>query len=142
MNRLTSPLASGQSGVALYAGPPLRQRSWPVAFPETTADSFEAELFSGKTSTMREFTLYLPLYNGLKSMDIALSSGARVNPPSAPALAKPVVFYGTSITQGGCAHNAGADYPSILGRMLNLDTINLGFSGMGPGPSRLGSSLP
>ena len=89
-------------------------------------DRFEAQLFSGKTSAMRDYTLYLPLYNGLQSLDLALSKGAQVRPPSPPALAKPVVFYGTSITQGGCAHNAGADYPSILGRMLNLDTISLG----------------
>ncbi len=129
--------STGQSGVALYAGPPMQQKPWPVAFPATNEDHFEAELFSGKSSTMREFTLYLPLYNGLKSLDIALSPGARVRPPSSPALDKPVVFYGTSITQGGCAHNPGADYPNILGRMLNLDTINLGFSGNGQGEPEL-----
>ena len=46
---------------------------------------------------------------------------------------KPAVFYGTSITQGGCANNAGGDYPSIVSRALNLDTVNLGFSGCGQG---------
>ena len=46
---------------------------------------------------------------------------------------KPAVFYGTSITQGGCANNAGGDYPSIVSRALNLDVVNLGFSGCGQG---------
>ncbi|NQT13990.1 MAG: SGNH/GDSL hydrolase family protein [Planctomycetes bacterium] len=129
--------ATGQSGLALYAGPPLQQRPWPVAFPAQAEDHFEASLFADKSAEMREFTLYLPLYNGLKSLDLALSPGARVLRPSPAAEAKPVVFYGTSITQGGCAHNPGADYPSILGRMLSLDTINLGFSGNGRGEPAL-----
>src|SRR6185312_1958929 len=47
--------------------------------------------------------------------------------------AKPVVFYGTSITQGGCASRSGMSYQAILGRQLNLDFVNLGFSGNGKG---------
>ena len=49
------------------------------------------------------------------------------------AAAKPVVFYGTSITQGGCASRSGMSYQAILGRHLNLDFVNLGFSGNGKG---------
>jgi lysophospholipase L1-like esterase len=45
----------------------------------------------------------------------------------------PVVFYGTSITQGGCASRAGMSYQAILGRTLNIDFVNLGFSGNGMG---------
>jgi lysophospholipase L1-like esterase len=42
------------------------------------------------------------------------------------------VFYGTSIVQGGCAARSGMAYPAILGRWLDVTTINLGFSGNGP----------
>ena len=41
------------------------------------------------------------------------------------------MFYGTSILQGGCAARPGMAYPSIIGRMLDEPTINLGFSGNG-----------
>ncbi len=43
----------------------------------------------------------------------------------------PVVFYGTSITQGGCASRPGMAYTSIVGRRLDCQTVNLGFSGCG-----------
>ena len=49
------------------------------------------------------------------------------------AISKPLVFYGTSITQGGCASRSGMSYQAILGRMLNADFVNLGFSGNGLG---------
>ena len=43
----------------------------------------------------------------------------------------PIVFYGTSITQGGCASRAGMSHTSILSRWLDRQVINLGFSGAG-----------
>jgi lysophospholipase L1-like esterase len=45
--------------------------------------------------------------------------------------ARPICFYGTSVTQGGCASRPGMVYTSILGRWLDRPTINLGFSGNG-----------
>ncbi|MFO0801660.1 MAG: SGNH/GDSL hydrolase family protein [Gemmataceae bacterium] len=44
---------------------------------------------------------------------------------------KPVVFYGTSITQGGCASRPGMVHTAILGRRFDVPVINLGFSGSG-----------
>ncbi len=49
--------------------------------------------------------------------------------PPRPASLKPIVFYGTSIVQGGCASRPGMAYPAILGRRLDREQINLGFSG-------------
>src|SRR5208283_4029197 len=57
------------------------------------------------------------------------------------ALSRPVVFYGTSITQGGCASRSGMSYQAILGRMLNLDFVNLGFSGNGRGEPELAHAV-
>jgi hypothetical protein len=52
--------------------------------------------------------------------------------PARPAdRAKPIVFYGTSITQGGCASRPGMVHTAILGRRLDRPIINLGFSGNG-----------
>jgi lysophospholipase L1-like esterase len=51
--------------------------------------------------------------------------------PARSPSAKPLVFYGSSIAQGGCASRPGMAYPAILGRRLDRATVNLGFSGCG-----------
>ena len=80
-----------------------------------------------------EYMLYLPLYDGLLNLEIGIKPGSSISNPqvNSPKKEKPVVFYGTSITQGGCASRAGMAYPSQLSRILDRQTINLGFSGNG-----------
>lgn len=123
--------ATGSNGVALECGAPGRMRPWAVPQPDLVAASFERQLFSEVSKKMREFRLYLPLYKSLKKLELGFSRGSRILPPSSLALPRPVVFYGTSITQGGCASTAANDYVSCIGRALNIETINLGFSGNG-----------
>lgn len=81
----------------------------------------------------REYMLYLPLYDGLALLEVGVEATATIGHPTldSPRKAKPVVFYGTSITQGGCASRAGMSYTSQLSRMLDRQVINLGFSGNG-----------
>ena len=124
---------TGHSGLALYCGEPYRQVPRAVAFPQMNEKEFQGVLFEGVSPRIREYTLYLPPYNAPVAVEIGLTRDARIEEPSPLALDRPLVFYGTSITQGGCVHTAGADYASILGRMLNLDVVNLGFSGNGKG---------
>src|SRR5437660_1058190 len=64
---------------------------------------------------------------------LPLVADATIAKASRFASPKPVVFYGTSITQGGCASRPGMSYQAIVGRQLNLDFVNLGFSGNGKG---------
>jgi lysophospholipase L1-like esterase len=80
-----------------------------------------------------EYMLYLPLYDGLINLEIGVEPTATISNPQvdSPRKDKPVVFYGTSITQGGCASRAGMSYPNQLSRMLDRQIINLGFSGNG-----------
>lgn len=80
---------------------------------------------------MREYMLYLPLYDGVDSVYILTDSAAVVEAPAIdlPRRDHPVVMYGTSILQGGCASRPGMVHTSIVGRMLNREVINLGFSG-------------
>jgi hypothetical protein len=128
---------SGSNGLFLFGGPPHRLQPWATAIPEIDSPTFERELFRGAERRTREFRLYLPLYKHLVDLEIGVAKGARILAPSATAVPKPVVFYGTSITQGGCASTAGSDFVSTVGRMLNLETINLGFSGNGWGEPEL-----
>lgn len=80
---------------------------------------------------MREYMLYLPLYDGVDSVYILTDSAAVVENPviDLPRRGHPVVMYGSSILQGGCASRPGMVHTSILGRMLNREVVNLGFSG-------------
>lgn len=83
-------------------------------------------------SIPRDYLVYLPLFTGLRYLLIGVDSGATVTSASLgrPGVL-PVCFYGTSLTQGACASRPGMAYVNIVGRMLNVDTINLGFSGAG-----------
>lgn len=122
--------ATGVSGVDLYVR---HNGTWQwLAVGRPSAKDNEAELAAGLQPEMREFALYLPLYNGVSSVEIGVNKDAGIRPaPPRRRGTKPVVFYGSSILQGGCASRPGMAYPSIIGRRLDVCTINLGFSGSG-----------
>lgn len=94
---------------------------------------------------MRHYALYLPLYNGLTQLLLGFPQNAQIAPGRTPKVEKPIVFYGSSITQGGCASKAGSAYTTILCRRLDAPQINLGFSGNGKGEENMAryiASLP
>jgi len=82
-------------------------------------------------ATLQEYLIHFPLYNNVSSVHIGLHGDYAVESGGAYRNEKPVVFYGSSITQGGCASRPGNAYPAILSRRLGIDFINLGFSGNG-----------
>lgn len=121
--------ATGVSGLDLYvrdAG----EWHWLAAGRPVKESVNEQTLVRGLKPGKREYLLYLPLYNGIDTVEVGVPEGASLT-PAPPSGRKPVVFYGTSILQGGCAARPGMAYPSIVGRMLDWPTINLGFSGNG-----------
>ena len=75
----------------------------------------------------------LPLYNGIKKFTLGIDTNATVSAlePRKSGIAKPVVFYGTSITHGGCCSRPGMSFVNIVGRDLDVPVVNLGFSGSG-----------
>ncbi|MBR4994642.1 MAG: SGNH/GDSL hydrolase family protein [Alistipes sp.] len=78
-----------------------------------------------------EYRIYLPLYNGIKKLEIGVNEGCdfRFAPTSQE---KPIVLYGTSIAQGGCASRPAMAWGSIIQRSIDMPLINFGFSGNGP----------
>ena len=79
----------------------------------------------------REYMLYLSLYDEVKTLELGVPEGYTLEQPvlNSPRADAPVVMYGTSILQGGCASRAGMAHTNIIGRRLNRTVINLGFSG-------------
>lgn len=129
MNHMT---AAGIRGLDLYTR--LDDGTW------TTVGSARPSFGSHNTTTMvitdmqpqmREYMLYLPLYDGVDSIYIGVDSAAVMKMPAvdSPRARRPVIMYGTSILQGGCASRPGMVHTSQLGRMLDREVFNLGFSG-------------
>lgn len=126
--------AFGQTGVDLYLDGVYRGTA--IARKDSKAGEPVEHIYfdlGGKPRLERAVTLYLPLYKASKLLAVGVDKQATVRPAAPYALGRPVVFYGTSITQGGCASRPGMSYQAILSRLLNLDYVNLGFSGNGKG---------
>jgi hypothetical protein len=134
--------ATAVSGVDLYVKGVGSWR-WIAIGRAQAAPTNESVLAEDIPPGPHEYMLYLPLYNGIKSLEIGIKPGTVLAPaPARPAgRDKPICFYGTSITQGGCASRPGMAYTAIIGRSLDWPVINLGFSGNGPMDAELGVLL-
>jgi hypothetical protein len=124
--------ATGVSGLDLYvrAAKDGRWQWLATGQPKAQKDNL---LSIGLPPGKREYLIYLPLYNGTASLQLGLPKTAALEKgPTRPAEnRKPIIFYGTSITQGGCASRPGMVHTAIIGRKLERPIINLGFSGNG-----------
>lgn len=124
---------SGAAGFDLTQYVNGRQKHIATLIPAWDVESsFEAvEYFD--TFELRDLTLNFPLYTGVKSLYIILHKDAKVLPPAPYQIEKPVVFYGSSITQGGCASKPSGSYEAILSDRMDCNYLNLGFSGSAKG---------
>lgn len=93
---------------------------------------YEAELVNNLNDGNKEIIINFPLYCGVESVSVGLEKGAKVFKPQ-PFSYNPMVFYGTSITQGGCVSRPGTAFTNILSRKFNCEVINFGFSANGLG---------
>lgn len=120
---------TGIRGIDLYA---LVDGQWRhVGTAQPNGKESRNLFFRNGDGSEREYLAYLPLYDGVEKLAIGVDSTATLSAPKVVTFKsrKPFVFYGTSITQGGCASRPGMAYSSILGRWFDCEAINLGFSG-------------
>lgn len=96
--------------------------------PFDIKDGYES-VFDLEKKERREITINFPLYSNVNELYIGLQNTALLEEPEPYKNAKPIVYYGSSITQGGCASRPGMSYQAIVSRTFNYDYINLGFSG-------------
>lgn len=130
--------ATGVSGVDLYARNRSGQWRW-VNVTKPDKKEIEQAIIREMAPGSREYAAYLPLYNGVDSLEIGVPKGTKFE-GLAPR-EKPIVFYGTSITHGACASRPGMVHTAILGRRLEMPVINLGFSGNGRMDAAVGEYL-
>ncbi len=102
--------------------------------PKNEAD----EQFCGnarfETSKMRDVTIYMPLHSvDVRNVFVGLDKGSKLEPPKDYRINKPIVYYGSSITQGNCASKSSTHYEAFIERWLNADYLDLGFAGNAKG---------
>jgi hypothetical protein len=131
--------ATGVSGIDLYARDSAGKWRW-VNVVKPERPQMETALASGLAPGEREYLAYLPLFNGVEALEIGVAGAANFE-EQAPRAAKPIVFYGTSITHGVCASRPGMLHTAILGRRLDTPVVNLGFSGNGKMDAAVGELL-
>jgi hypothetical protein len=124
---------TGAAGFDCYIGPAGEQ-----FYVKTTrfgwgGSEYTCPLFEFGEREMRNVTLNFPLYQGIKEVHVGLEPDATIEAPPPYVDDRPIIVYGTSITQGGCAERPGIAYTNILSRKLNRPFVNLGFSGSGRG---------
>lgn len=118
---------TGSAGFDLYVG---RDEKYVKTFspPYGMKNGFES-VIKLSDGPVRDFTINFPLYSGISELYVGIEDSAVVEQPCPYKIEKPLVFYGSSITQGGCASRPGNSYESWVSRTLQADYINLGFSG-------------
>jgi len=126
--------ATGVSGVDLFAKDSDGKWIWcrgRYSFGDTIAYNFSDITPNDSYHKLgREYHLYLPLYNSVDWIEIGVNEQVLFEPiPNRKE--KPIVVYGTSIAQGGCASRPGMAWTAILERNMDHPMINLAFSGNG-----------
>lgn len=124
---------TGSAGFDLYAKAENNQIYQGTFIPPYDMESGYESVLDLPDRAEREITINFPLYSNVKKLYIGLESHSVCRPAPEYTYAKPVVYYGSSITQGGCASRPGNAYQAIISRSLDCDFLNLGFSGNAKG---------
>ena len=117
---------TGSAGFDLYVS---EERYVATFIPPFNIENGYESIRHFDSAEMREITINFPLYSDISELYIGLREGSTICEPTPYKIEKPIVYYGSSITQGGCASRPGNSYQSIVSRRLNADYINLGFAG-------------
>ena len=120
---------TGIMGCDVYSG----KRYFGTIIPPLETTTEYENVIDIPDPTEREYTINMPIYATTHKIYVGIKEGCTLKSAGDYAITKPVVFYGSSITQGGCASRAGNTYPSQISRALDCDIINLGFAGSAKG---------
>lgn len=125
--------STGVSGIDLFAKDSEGRVRWCApefapAFKDTITYKYNQIAYPEEGEY--EYQMFLPLYNGVRWLEIGAPDGAGLTfIPAGDE--KPVVIYGTSIAQGACASRPGMCFGNMISRQLQIPVVNLGFSGNG-----------
>ena len=122
----------GCQAISVYAGNKPDMRFLGLVNPPNY-QTFTCERTFTKRAEMEDIMLWLPRNEVVASVSIDVEDGARVEAPTPYKYPVPIVYYGSSITEGGCPSRFANSYNAIICRRLDADYVNLGFSGRARG---------
>lgn len=133
----------GAAGVDLYIGSG-KDKQWfhtkaASCFRNRINTSINLPNFNG--DDIKEITINLPLYSEVKKIDLGLDASALIDYAPDFEISNPIVFYGSSITQGCAAGRPGTSFPSLVSGFFNANYINLGFSSSAHGEPEMAYSI-
>lgn len=108
--------------------------------PSVTENAYEA-IVRLPDRKSRSFMIHFPLYANLDSLEIGLADDAMLTRAEDYRVEKPIVFYGSSITNGASSSRPGMAYPAQVGRMLDANHHNLGFGGSARAEKAIGEYI-
>lgn len=108
--------------------------------PYDIADTY-CSLVHLSDNKLRSYTINFPTHSVVESLEVGIRPGAVLDKPVQYRDLLPVIFYGSSIVHGTASTHPGATYPAIISRDLNIDFINMGFSGNAMGEQVLAEWL-
>ncbi len=124
---------SGGCGFDMYIRENGKENYYGTYIPPLDAREGYEGILPFATKEMREITINFPNYADVYDLYIGLDEDAKVEEASPYRDCAPIIFYGSSITQGGCSSRPGSDYARIISRRYHCDIVNLGFSGSARG---------
>ena len=117
----------------VFAGERTNSRYLGLVHPTGYENKDFTATFDKGNGEIEDITVWLPRNEIIANIEVSVDDGAEVGEPTPYKYATPVVYYGSSITEGGCCCNVSNGYNAILSRWLDTDYINLGFSGSAKG---------
>lgn len=124
---------TGSAGFDMYENVNGEQRYVKSFVPPFNITGGYESVIDFEDASLREITINFPLYSSISELYIGISDNSILLEPEPYNIEIPFVYYGSSITQGGCASRPGNSYQSKISRLFNADYVNLGFSGSARG---------
>ncbi len=128
---------TGLMGCDVYS----KKRYYGTIIPPLDTDTQYENVIDIPDAKEREYTINLPIYSCVHKVYIGIKEGSTLKAAGDYGITKPIVYYGSSVTQGGCASRPGNTYPSIISRELDADFISFGLAGSAKGEQEIANHI-
>ena len=109
--------------------------------PFDTTNTYEGIIELKNEGKPCEYTLNFPVCSEIEELFVGVDENSVLTKAQSYSITSPVVFYGSSTTQGACASRPGNTYENMVSRALDCDYINLGFWGNARGEAEMASYI-
>ncbi len=117
------------AGFDLYEDTPTGSRYVKAFMPPYKMEEGYEQIIRFGSRKLRYFTINFPIHSVVSDLFVGIQGDAVLGAGKPYRNKKPIIIYGSSIVHGTAATRPGLVYPAMLCRKLDMDVINLGFSG-------------